>query len=205
MDDPGRRLLLGEDLGRLRIGIAGVDDERQASLARRRAMAAEERFLPRPRAVLVIEIEPALADPHHLLMLRQRNEPGDAWVFLARRLMRVDADRAPDIGIALGDGAHRRELTHLGADGEQRPDPCPPRARQDRRALLRRGVIEMAMAVDEHHAGSGASTKRGKMPVGFGSAVPGASRDDSRAGNRRWPETAGTSSRATGPDAREGT
>src|SRR5258708_9540803 len=189
MDAPGRRLLLGEDLGRLRIGIAGVDDERQASLARRRAMGAEERFLPRPRAVLVIEIEPALADPHHLLMLRQRNEPGDAWVFLARRLMRVDADRAPDIRIALGDGAHRRELTHLGADGEQRPDTCPPRALHDRRALIRRGVIEMAMAVDEHHAGSGASTKPWHMPSGSRSAVPGASGFHSIAANPRCSRT----------------
>src|SRR5258708_29412832 len=199
MDDPGRRLLLGEDLGRLRIGVAGMDDERQAGLARRRAMGAEERFLPRPRAVLVIEIEAGLADPYHFLMLRERNEPGDAWVLLARCLVRMDADRAPDIGIALGDGAHRRELTHLGADGEQRPDPCPPRARQDRRALLRRGVIEMAMAVDEHHAGSGASTKRGKMPAGFGSAVPGASGDDSRAANRRCSEPAGTGKWAQRP------
>src|SRR5258708_11712828 len=126
MDAPRQRLFLGEDRGRLGIGVAGMDDERQAGLARRRAMRAEERFLPRPRAVLVIEIEPGLADPHHLLMLRQRNEPGDAWVFLARRLVRVDADRAPHIGVALGDGAHRRELAYLGAHGEQRPDPCPP-------------------------------------------------------------------------------
>src|SRR6185437_12725957 len=191
MDDALRRPFLGEDLRRLEIGVAGVDDERQAGLARRPAMGAEQRLLPRPRAVLIIEIEPGLADPHHLLMLRQRNEPGDAWVRLGRRLVRMDADRAPHIAVALGDGAHPRKLAELGADGEQRLDAGPPRACQDLAALLRRRIIEMAMAVDQHHAGSVASTKRGKMPSGLGSAVPGASDVASAAKSRR---SAGTAS-----------
>src|SRR6185437_14662887 len=101
MNNTLQRGFLGQNTRRLGIGVAGVDDERQAGLARRAAMGAEQRLLLGPRAVLVIEIEPALADPHHLGMLRQRNEPGNAWVRLRGRLMRVDADRAPDVAVAL--------------------------------------------------------------------------------------------------------
>src|ERR1700733_8092520 len=66
--------------------------------------------------------------------------------------MRMDADRAPDVGIAFGDRAHTVELGDLGADGDHRADPGGAGPGDDRVALLGEiREIQMAMAVDELH------------------------------------------------------
>ena len=82
--------------------------------------------------------------------------------------------------IALGDRAHLGEFVEPGADRQHGPDPGRPRARDHRLALGGEiGEIEMAVAVDQHRTPipaavmPPASTKRGKMPSGFGSRVPG--------------------------------
>jgi hypothetical protein len=114
--------------------------------------------LPFARTVLVIEIKPSLAQSNHLGMFGQRRELLHRCVVLARGFVRVNPDRAPDIGIAFGDRANGRKFGDLRADGQQRRDPCPARACENLRAFIRRRVIEMAMAVDKHHGVPAAST-----------------------------------------------
>ena len=88
-----------------------MDDERQAGLARRRGMGAEQLRLARPRAVVVVEIEPGLADADDFGDApRERDERGAVGVGLGRGLVRMDADRAPDVGVALGDRPYPLEL-----------------------------------------------------------------------------------------------
>ena len=56
------RVLLLEDVAGLPVGVASVDDQRQAGLARRSDVGAEALDLLGPRAVLVVEVEAGLAD-----------------------------------------------------------------------------------------------------------------------------------------------
>src|SRR6185312_7039431 len=102
MDDARLRALLLEDGDGLGIGVAGVNDERYARLVRRGDMGAKARFLLGARAMLIVEIEPGLADADHLGIARKPNEGIARDVGFLRRLVRVNADRAPDIAVAFG-------------------------------------------------------------------------------------------------------
>src|SRR5260370_42210080 len=90
-------------------------------------------------------------------------------------LVRMNADRAPDIGVPLGDGAHLGELVESRADGQHARDAGGAGARQHAGLVgSKLGEVEMAMTVDQHQlAAFAASTKRGKNPCGAGSARPG--------------------------------
>ena len=61
---------LGQDAGRVVVGVAGVDDQRQAGLARRLDVLAENVLLDVARAVFVEIVEAGLADADDLRMLR---------------------------------------------------------------------------------------------------------------------------------------
>ncbi len=83
-------------------------------------------------------------------MLRQFHEAFGIDIRLVGRFMRMNADRATDPGIALGDRQHFLELRDPGADGDQVRDAIGLGTRQDLRHLsgeVRK--IEMAMAVDQ--------------------------------------------------------
>src|SRR5258708_35672929 len=98
MDDPAERSLAGfltEDFGGFAIGVAGMHDERQLAGAGGLGVSAEDYFLPRARAVLVVEVKAAFADPDHPGMLREPSQRRGVGRCLARCLMGVDADRAP--------------------------------------------------------------------------------------------------------------
>ena len=60
------------------VGLARMDHQRQAGLARRRDMGAEALLLRVARAVVVVIVEPGLADRHDLRMPRLRDEIGGA-------------------------------------------------------------------------------------------------------------------------------
>ena len=66
---PGLGPLL-QQLHRLLIGIAAVDDQRQAREPRRRDMLAEDGALAIARTVLVVIVEAGFADADHLGMGR---------------------------------------------------------------------------------------------------------------------------------------
>ena len=67
-----------EDARHVVVGLAGVDDQRQPGLARRRDVGAEALLLRVARAVVVVIVEPGLADRHHLGMARARDQVGRA-------------------------------------------------------------------------------------------------------------------------------
>ena len=59
------RVLLAQDLGHGRIRLARMDHQRQAGLPRGMDVLTEHLRLHLARAEVVVEVEAALADPHH--------------------------------------------------------------------------------------------------------------------------------------------
>src|SRR5205085_7090167 len=139
--------------------LAGVDDQRQARLARGGDMGAEGGALPLPVAMVVIIIEPGLADPDHPLMRRPLDEKRRIDVRMLVRLMGMDADRGPDVRLPLRDADHVVPLGAAGRDVEHRDDAGRAGAVEHRLLLLYQAfVIEVAMAVGEHRTALGGSS-----------------------------------------------
>ena len=180
------------------IGVARMHDQRQAGLARRGDMGAEALLLLVARAVLVVEIEAGLADADDLGMARRLDQAVGRALPLLLGLVRMDADRAPDVVVALGDGAHLLELVEPRADRQHARHAGRAGARQHARLVAGKlGEVEMAVAVDQHQdAAFAVSTKRGNTPCGVGSAVPG-SELAVEGGERRSPRPARRADRAS--------
>ena len=196
MDQAGEAalgMLVLEDVAGFPIGIARMHDQRQAGLARRGDVGAEALGLLLARAVLVVEVEAGLADADDLGMARRLDQAVGRALPLLLRLVRMNAHRAPDIGMAFGDRAHLVELVEPRADGQHAGHARAAGARQHARLVAGKlGKVEMAVAVDQHQlAAFAGSTKRGNTPCGLGSAVPGTS-SRSKAANALAP--AGTAS-----------
>src|SRR3979490_3293282 len=133
MDQPREGALgifLLEDVAGFPIGIAGMHDQRQPGLARRGDVGAEAFGLLFARTVLVIEIEPGLADADDLGMARRLDQAVGRALPLLLRLVRMNADRAPDVLMTLGDGAHLVELVESRAHGQHARDAGCAGARQ---------------------------------------------------------------------------
>src|SRR5207253_411579 len=90
---------LGQDFGSIRLGIARVDDDRQACVARRCEMGAKAGTLSFTVAVIVIIIETGLADADHALMRGTLDQRGSLYVRMLVRLVGMNADRGPNIGL----------------------------------------------------------------------------------------------------------
>src|SRR5262249_42395781 len=150
------------------------DDERQTGLARSRNMGAETFDLLGSRAMLVVEIQPGFTDADYLGVVRGLDQPVGAALPLHFRLVRMDAHRAPDIGVPFGDRPHLVELVEPRADGQHARNSGRTGARQHAGLVARKlGEVEVAVAVDQHHAAALGSTKRGNTPCGFGKMAPG--------------------------------
>ncbi len=72
MQHAGYGAFLAQDPRDIVIGVAGMDDQRQAALPRRRDMGAEDLLLDAVRAVVVVKIEPGFANADDTRMGRQR-------------------------------------------------------------------------------------------------------------------------------------
>ena len=95
---------LFENPRRVGVGIARMDHERQAGLARRGDMGAKAALLRVARAAVVVVVEPGFADARRPLgCARARDKIGRGDVRFLVRVMRMRADRAIDVGKALGD------------------------------------------------------------------------------------------------------
>ena len=104
-----------EDAAAILVGVAGVDDQRQAGGAGRRDMGAKAALLRLARAVLIEIIQPRLAQRHDLGMPGQLDQlAGGNAVFLVG-LMRMGADRAIDVRKSLGDLQQRAEAASPGS------------------------------------------------------------------------------------------
>ena len=143
--------LFGEDRGGVLVGVAGMDDQRQAGFARRRDMGAEIGALVFARAAVVIVIEPGLADAHHLGQGRPLCEARGGGDPLFRDLMRMNAHRAPDGRMRARDGVDGLETAEMGTDGDHGADAGRVGAGDDLVAIVVEYIeIEMAVAVDQH-------------------------------------------------------
>ena len=148
---PLRGLLL-EDARDVVVGLAGVNHEGKSRLPRRRDMGAEALLLIGARGIVVVIVEPGLADGHDLRMVGERNQFFRGHVRLFRRMMRMGADGAIDLIMSLGDAEHLVEAPHPRRDGDHQADARGLGAREHRLALRRKiGKIEMAVAIDQHH------------------------------------------------------
>jgi len=131
--------------------LAGVDHQRQLGFARGLNVDAESPLLRVARAVVVVIVEPRLADRHHLRVLGRGDEVGNRHVRFLGGMVRMRADRAIDVVETLGDGAERGEFPDLGRDRHQARDLGGAGAREHGIELGGKiGKIEVAVAVDEH-------------------------------------------------------
>ena len=114
-------------------------------------MAAKAALLRLARRVVVVVIQAGFAKRHDSGVPGGRYQIGRSYVELFMGVVRMGANRAEDIGEALGDGEELRLTSDARGNRDHALDPCGARAR-DHGVKLRGkiGKIEMAMAVDEH-------------------------------------------------------
>ena len=140
-----------EDAAAVVVGVAGMNDQRQAGGAGGGDVRAKAAFLRLGRAVLVEIIQPRLAQRHHLGMPRQLDQfVGRNSVFFIG-VMRMGADRAIDVWKSLGDRQQPAEAPHPRRDGDDAPNAGGRSPRHDGVEVIGEiRKIEMAVAVDEH-------------------------------------------------------
>ena len=149
-----------QDRGAIGVGVAGVDDERQAGLASGGDMGAEHPPRDFARRMVVVVVEPRLAQPDAFRMPRERDEFLDRRLFLLMRVMRMRANGAENLRIGLRHGLDAVEARQMRRDGDHPPDAPRLCARDDLRLFGREiGEVEMAVSVDEHRFISGNSCR----------------------------------------------
>ena len=155
LERSARHFLL-KDAAALVIGLAGVDHQRQAGLARGCDMRAEPAFLGVPGAVVVEIVEPGLAERDHLGMPGQRDQLRGRDAVLLIRIVRMGADRAEHVLEPLGDREQLGQPAYPGRDRHQAADAGSGGARDDAIQILSEiRKIQMAVRVDQHHAAVG--------------------------------------------------
>ena len=157
-----------EDAQGVILGVARVDDERQPSVARNGDVGAKQRLLHRSIRLVVVVVEPSLADPDHFRMHGRLEQCAFAEVGMLVGFVRVDADAGPHVALALGGADYARPFAPPRRDVEETADAGG--ARPIEHALLVFGeafVFKVTMAVDEHQAASlSGISRRGKRPTG---------------------------------------
>ena len=165
MEDKGKGPLphlFCQDGSHVVIGIARMNDQRQAGRPRRRDVIAKAFCLHLARRAVIEIVEARLADGHDLWMGREPYEILARHVRFFRSVVRMRADGAVDLVIGFGDVENCRKLCYARRNGHHAADPRRHSARDHRVALFGEiGKVQMAMAVDEHlraYAGSTGST-----------------------------------------------
>ena len=85
------------------VGVAGMDGERQAGQSRGADMGAEAGLLHVARGAVVEVVEAGLADADDLGMAGQCGDVLGCRDRFLRRVVRVDADGAPEVRLRFGD------------------------------------------------------------------------------------------------------
>src|SRR5262245_24837762 len=143
------RRFLAQNAYHVAISVARVDDERQARLARRGDVGAEDALLHVTWAAVVVIVEAGLADPDAARMHRQGGDLSSGNVRLLGRMVGMRADREEDAIVALGERAVGVEARDMRRDCDQARDADRVGPRQDRVRLAGElAMIKMAMAVD---------------------------------------------------------
>src|SRR5262249_48315253 len=125
MEHRGKGALPGflrEDARHVGVGLATMNDQRQAGLARSRDVRAQPLFLRVARAEVIMIVEPRLPDRDHLVMLRSLDQLGGGNIQFLMRVMWMRADRAVHIGKTFGDRHHLGVPTHARRNGDNEAD-----------------------------------------------------------------------------------
>src|SRR5262245_18147844 len=137
-----------------------MNDQRKAGRARGRDVIAEAPLLRITRAEVVMIVEAGYADRDSLRMLGEAHDLLDADIELLVGVVRMCADRAEHVGIALRDGKKLGAPVHPRRDRHHAPYPSRARSADDDVELAAEvGEVEMAVTVDQHdHACAALST-----------------------------------------------
>ena len=128
-----------------------MDHQRQAGFTRGGDVLAEHCRLNLARAEVIVEIQAAFADPHHLGPLRQFDQGRRRQVRRILGLVRMDPDRAPDVVMRHGDLMGRLEGGQLVRNLDHQPDARLARPRDNGVPILvELGRVQVHMAVDQH-------------------------------------------------------
>ena len=158
---------LGDDSGGIILGIAGVDDDWQAGLARDRNVGAEQCPLHRAIGVVVMIIESGFTDRDNPGMFGCGDQHRLAEIGMSIGFMRVNADAGPDIRLSRRSGNDLLPLALAGRNVEKTPHPGRTRARQHPGLILDQPLIfQVAVRIDQHRASSDGISRRGNTPTG---------------------------------------
>src|SRR6266702_567213 len=144
------RFLL-QDAAAILVGLAGVDHQRQAGGTSRGNVGTKAPRLRLRRAVVVEIIEPGFTERDDLGMLRQRDQLVRRDAVLLIRVMRMGADRAIDVIIALSDREQVVQPPYPRRDRHHAADAGYTCTRHDPVEIFRKiWKIQMAVAIDQH-------------------------------------------------------
>jgi len=132
------------------VGVAVVDDRRQAGRRGDSELGGEDVLLHVAWGVVVVEVESALP---HRDGARMGEESAQALLVPlgpARRLVRMDAEGAPDALLRLGEGEQILRLLQPHRRNQEAPNSALPRALQRAQPFVVREVLQVAMRVDQH-------------------------------------------------------
>ena len=117
----------GEDFGGVLFRISRVDHQRQSALPRSVDVGFETLALRGPVRLVVIIIEPALADRDDPGMIRGLHERGRAEIGMGIRFVRMDADACPDVALPLRNRDDVAPLALASRDVQEAGDATLPR------------------------------------------------------------------------------
>ena len=143
-----------QDVHRVGIGGARVDDHRLAQVVGECQLGLEDDPLSVAGRPVAVEVEPGLADGHRFRVSQQRFELVEAAA-LSRSLVGMDSENREDAVVAVGELQRRPAALHGRPDGEDPPHAGLRGASDGGFGILER--IEVRMGVD--HAGVGSSTR----------------------------------------------
>ncbi len=143
--------LVVEQRDGVRVRLAGVDFKRKARFARGRDVRAEAFRLRLGTPVLVEVVEARFTNRDDLRMMRQADDLACGNAALLVRVVRMRADRAPDIVVALGDGADLVELPDARGDRDHGAHAGRFRARDDAVQIGRElWKVQVAVVINKH-------------------------------------------------------
>ena len=105
---------VGQNFRGVLLGIAGVDDQRQAGFARRCDMFAKRSALLFAVAMVVIIVEPGFANSYNARMRGLGDQFCSVDADMRVGFVRMDANRCPDIGFLIGKCDNRRPIRFRG-------------------------------------------------------------------------------------------
>ena len=127
-----------------------MDDERDIGQARGPDMRAERGLLHVPWRAIIEVIQPQLANSNHLGVVRQSSEFLRFGHRLLCRVVRMDADRAPEVLLRSDYRRQALRLRQRGPDGDHLTHAGRRGARQHARPFSLGVVVQVAMRIDQH-------------------------------------------------------